>query len=958
MNENYRSVRSLAQIRLAMRSDPSQPRLTSEEIRETVEQFVTLTGADDVDVERLVADLEGMFATVIGEGQLLTEDDDAWEPWLLKRRADVEWRFWERYRHYLTAEEGWAPATIEKLHDTTDEVLGRLTAPDKPGPWDRRGMVVGNVQSGKTAHYIGLTCKAADAGYKLIVVLAGFHNSLRSQTQIRLEEGFLGYDWGASAGGPDSTVQRVGVGLQDFSFRADTITTRADDGDFRRQVANNFAISPGGRPLLFVVKKNSSVLRNLLNWVRGAATAGGNARVKDIPLLVIDDEADQGSVDTGAQEFDEDGKPDLEHDPRPINRHIRRLLHLFEQSAYVGYTATPFANIFIHEDGATSREGDDLFPRSFIYSLPTPSNHVGPAVVFGYEEEDGRMYPGLPIIRPVRDEATPLEDGRECWMPPTHKKHHVPRTDGRDEVPPSLREAIHAFVLVCAARAARGQADSHNSMLVHVTRFTAVQRLVAHQVANELKALERRLRHGEGDSALASQALRDLWESDFVPTSRAIVGRGLEAPQAMDWSDLEPHLQQAVSSIKVREINGLAGEVLDYVEHKKTGLNVIAVGGDKLSRGLTLEGLSVSYFLRASKMYDTLMQMGRWFGYRRGYLDLCRLYTTDEMTEWFSHIASASEELRRDFDRMVASGSTPRDFGQRVRSHPVLLVTSRVKMRHGQTIDLTYDGDVSETINFWRDKRRLQGNHDAAQKLCSALQAEKGAPKTARNRSTASMWEGVDPQLVLSFLRAYREHDASKRVKTSLLADYIEAETAAKRLGTWSVAVASGDGSPDETLIPSGINLVERSWHETASGDKEQLKVQNHYRIRRLLNPVDEAADLSSTEYDAALAATIQEWKENPRSRSDPSVERKRPEAPSGPAIRDIRSADRGLLIIYPLDGSEDQKVEVDARATPVIGFGISFPKVAGDAASKVQYKVNNVYYKQEVLSPSQDLDW
>jgi hypothetical protein len=959
MNANYRAIRSIVQIHLSLRADPTKPRLISEDIRDEVARVLEMTGATDVDVEQMVADLEAMFATVIGDGRLLAEDDGAWEPWLLKRKTDIEWRFWERYRHHLVAEEGWAPATIQKLDETTDEVLGRLTAPDKADPWDRRGMVVGDVQSGKTANYIGLTCKAADAGYKLIIVLAGFHNSLRSQTQIRLEEGFLGYDWGASAGGPDATVQRVGVGLQDFTFRADTITNRSDNGDFRRQVANNFAISPGGRPLLFVVKKNSSVLRNLLTWVRGAATAGGDTLVKGIPLLVIDDEADQGSVDTGAQAFDEDGKPDPDHDPRPINRHIRRLLHVFEQSAYVGYTATPFANILIHEDATTAGEGEDLFPRSFIYSLPTPSNHVGPSVVFGYEADDGRVEQGLPIVRSITDQAAGADDEHARWMPPKHKKEHVPLTDGALEVPPSLREAIHAFVLVCAARAARGQHVNHNSMLVHVTRFTAVQRLVADQVLSEVKTLERRLRHGEGDARGARQALRAMWDRDFVPTTRTVVDRGFEAPTALQhWDEVEPRLAAAVSSIKVRQINGLAGEVLDYVEHKDTGLNVIAVGGDKLSRGLTLEGLSVSYFLRASRMYDTLMQMGRWFGYRHGYLDLCRLYTTTEMAEWFSHIADASDELRRDFDRMVASGSTPRDFGQRVRSHPVLMVTSRVKMRHGRTIDLTYDGDISETINFWRDGQHLSDNWDATRGLVQALESAHGPAIQARNRSTAWMWNDADPELILSFLKAYTEHEASKRVKTSLLADYIQRESSANRLRTWTVAIATGDGRQEENLSSHPFKLVKRSWHENTSGDIEELKRQNHYRIRRLLNPPDEAADLSESEFQEACEATIKEWEINPWSRSDPPVRRKRPSIPSGPSIRAARPAERGLLLLYPLDGAEFGKVDSGAGTIPVVGFGISFPKVRGDIASKVRYTVNNVYYRQEVLGMTQDPDW
>lgn len=961
MNENYRAVKSTAQIRLSLRTGPSVPRLTSEDILSEVMEIAEFLGVGEIDVQGIVRELEAAFATVVGNAKLL-DGRENWQPWLPKQKGVRDWRFWERYRNFLLVDAGWAQTTLDRLEESTDQVLGLLADPHEESPWDRRGMVVGDVQSGKTSHYIGLTCKAADAGYQLIIVLAGFHNSLRSQTQIRLEEGFLGYDLRGNSGAVDSQARPVGVGLRDPSFRANTITNRANDGDFRRQVANNFGIEPGGKPLLFVVKKNSSVLKNLLTWVRGfAVNDGGRPRVKGVPLLVIDDEADQGSVDTGLQEFDEEGKPDLEHDPRPINRRIRRLLHLFDQSAYVGYTATPFANIFIHEKGETDQEGEDLFPRSFIISLPTPSNHVGPTKVFGYEAEDGRIVPGLPVVRPIDDHADSVNiDERSGWMPPKHKKDHLPKYQAFEEVPPSLREAIYSFVLVCAARHLRGQGHDHNSMLVHVTRFTAVQRLVADQVNSELIRLKRRLRFGEGDTSdRIEQEIQKLWESDFGPTSQAIADRGVGFGRlAESWESIRPKLLPVLESIAVRQINGLAGEVLDYVEHKDTGLNVIAVGGDKLSRGLTLEGLSVSYFLRASKMYDTLMQMGRWFGYREGYLDLCRLYTTEEMADWFSHIAQASDELRDDFDRMVASGGTPREFGQRVLSHPTLLVTSRVKMRHGTTVDLTYDGAISETINFWRDRDRLERNWEAGRRLIATVEGTHGERSAARNQSTAKMWEGVEPEVIVSFLRSYGEHEASKRVKTSLLADYIEAEVLNQRLTTWTVLVASGDG--DEKEIGSErAKLVKRRWHLGASGKREDLQAQNHYRIRRLLNPPDEGADLTADEYDEAMRRTLADWKKDPSDRSDPTKERKEPEYPSGMRIRDLRSATQGLLLLYPLDGSEEEeeKVETAARNIPVLGFGISFPFVKEGVASRVKYTVNNVYFQQEVVGTPRDID-
>ena len=154
------------------------------------------------------------------------------------------------------------------------------------------------------------------------------------------------------------------------------------------------------------------------------------------------------------------------------------------------------------------------------------------------------------------------------------------------------------------------------------------------------------------------------------------------------WEEVSSQLPDVVSDIQVRMINGTAKDALDYSEYEGAGLKVIAIGGDKLARGLTLEGLCVSYFLRASRMYDTLMQMGRWFGYRPGYLDLCRLYTTPDLSEWFGHIADAAEELREEFDIMAATGATPREYGLKVQSHPVLMVNLKAKDEVGEEPDV------------------------------------------------------------------------------------------------------------------------------------------------------------------------------------------------------------------------------------------------------------------------------
>jgi hypothetical protein len=897
----------------------------------------------EVDVAAIARDLEQRLNVWVGQPQALDNNEDH-VAWLGAQRSKVQWRFWERYEQYLSDDKAFPRAAVDSLHDTTDFVLERLENPLRTGPWDRRGLVVGHVQSGKTAHYTGLTCKAADAGYKIIVVLAGLHDNLRSQTQSRLDEGFLGSD--SQSRQAQQAERYVGVGRINQSLRANTITTSSQKGDFNRAVANQFAITPGTDPLLFVIKKNVSVLRNLLTWVEWNGQldpASGRKVVRQVPLLLIDDEADHASVNTRAIPTDESGQHDPEYDPTEINRCIRRLLHAFEQKAYVGYTATPFANILIPEDVPTASDGHDLFPRSFIVNLPAPSSYVGPVRFFGLTADPAtglESQAGLPqLIRSIDDHAASLDPGEEQgWMPPRHDRTHVPQHQGQDEPPPSLQRAIMSFVLACAARRARGQTRAHNSMLIHVTRYTAVQALVQAQVDRFISGIRDRLRRGEGASPVTvRELLRRLWEEDFRPTTEAIADPNI---QAQAWEHVEPHLLDAVVAVKVRNINGSAGDVLDYETHRATGLSVIAVGGDKLSRGLTLEGLTVSYYLRASRMYDTLMQMGRWFGYRDGYLDLCRLYTTDELVTWFRFITAANEELRAEFDRMVTVGGNPMDYGLRVRMHPDgLLVTARVKMRHGTAVDVAPALGASETTVFDVAPEIVAANYAGAERLVRALGPSSQPVLKDFKWEGGHVWRDVPPALVTSFLREMRVHDAAKIVRTERLAPLIDEYVRDGHLGSWTIALLSGKLESHD-LGGRPVWLVKRSG-ENATARGVSLG-------SRLLSPRDEAIDLSADEFERALEAT----RERPLDPARADRRGKPPELPSGPQIRAHRPLHRGLLLLYLLDskhllaGAKAPLPLDPAALKPIVGFFLSFPSALPNRS--VRYVVNNVYSSQE----------
>lgn len=886
-----------------------ETRITLDALDRAVATVAEMPNFAGVNADRLRRELEASNNVHVGGYSVI--DDRDFKAWIKSARESRKFEFWDRYRKYLELRKRIPREVVEQLDGLTDDILDRLRDPQTEGEWDRRGLVVGDVQSGKTSNYTGLICKAVDAGYPLVIVLAGVHNSLRSQTQLRLDEGFFGFDTRLNLRA-DQQNQRIGAGaLPGAPFLvAHSLTSSMESGDFRLSTAQGTKIIPGGKdPVLLVVKKRVSILDNLHKWLkvraeRDAGVPGGDI-VRGVPLLIIDDEADYASANTN--EFrDQDGNIDEDADPTNTNKNIRRLLTLFEKSAYVGYTATPFANVFIHHEGWNRNFGEDLFPRSFIINIPAPSNYLGAEKVFGLDrpgaEGESR---GLPIIRKVQDSG--------AIFPPSHKK-----TLQVEELPPSLHEAILAFILACAARRVRGDVAVDNSMLVHVTRFTDVQEQVAGLIEDELTDIRRQLEYpGTGGDVL--DRLELLWHNDFeakaVELGELLADHDLPP---MEWKGVRRELFDAARRITVRRINGSAKDALDYVEHPD-GLSVIAVGGDKLSRGLTLEGLSVSYFVRTSRMYDTLMQMGRWFGYRPGYADLCRLYTSPDLVAWYRHIAVATSELREEFDLMYATGQTPDQFGNRVRAHPNgMVITAVNKMRAVQKVRAGFSGTISETVSF--DLASADHNLDEFSQFIDAL------PKIEAERDRY-IWKGVpgsDVAALMSRLETARE---SWKANSRAIADYILDRLTDGRLTDWTVALlASGKGPGTHPVGPYKVKLTRRE--DRAEG------LRGKYTIGRLVSPADEVLDLSRAQIDAAYKATLDAWdlKKPPK--------RDQPANPSGPFIRRQRDPCRGLLLIYPIDAGTGR--------TPLMGFAVSFPW--DQSAREIEYAENSVKQLEDLF--------
>lgn len=871
--------------------------LTPDLIRDYITKFRTMFTVSDDDAEALAKRLEVRHDITMRVGVALTERD--FKPWLEDASADIDFHYWNKYRRLLSDSMKLSRRVIETIHDETHRTLGFLENPMMQGPWLRRGMVVGYVQSGKTANYIGLINKAADAGYRVIVVIAGVHNNLRNQTQVRVDEGFVGRD---SARLLSRKADKfIGVGKYDATRRPVTFTNAVKDFDKGIATGLGLPLDSLLEPAVFVIKKNYKTLKNLTEWMQ---EHNGGAGAKDLPMLLIDDEADNASINV---QF---GKGEVSR----INGQIRSLLKHFNRSCYVGYTATPFANIFIDPDTSNDMLGEELFPRHFIVSLDPPSNYFGAATVFGPN--------GADYVRRISD--------NEDVLPLKHAKDHQ-----LDALPESLKDAVRAFCVARAIRIARGHASEHCSMLVNASRFTGIQGLIRgriQQLVDDIGASTRvnaglSMAHALRDPEIAE--LRRIWEKEYHNCG-------------VTWKDIQAHLNKAVSPIRVVEVNSRSHGTLNYSDYADTGMSVIAVGGYSLSRGLTLSGLIVSYFLRNSVMYDTLMQMGRWFGYRPEYEDLCRIWMPEEAEGWYAHVAESIELLRDDLRTMAAANATPADFGLKVRAHPdTLMVTARNKMGAGErvAVRISLDKAFVETSSLRRDAESLSENRKAVQALASRL-GELGyrfSNTHSMNGSYLACSVPVAP--ILGFLASYRNSPASILTEPIPVSNYIQRRKA-DELSEWDVMIAGIENEHSMTDKLFGITLNCQKRREGKRSDSKTIRIGNKQRVssrgieKAGLSPV--AIEEAQREYRDAYPPNrdgiynYPDWVYR--------VKRERP-----------------LLIIHMLDMKDKETNSISLFSEAVVAWSLAFPKT-NVPEDNVEYIVTQ-QWQRENMPQHDDMD-
>lgn len=816
--------------------------------------------------------------------------------------------YWRRQREYLIDRLGWNQADIGSLDDATDRILSHLeeARPTGPALFDVRGLVMGFVQSGKTANFCALAAKSADAGYKLVIILSGIHNSLRLQTQRRINRA-LGLD---TTGAPEPEPGRRWIGL----------TTPALHGDFRAGTIDANVLQ-GNEHVLLVCKKNASVLRRLTRWIENRAPPS-------LPVLIIDDEADQASINTGGNrrpvQEDSDLAPDDldnplqvedELDPSVINGLIRTLVRSFSKVSYVAYTATPFANVLINHLAIDRDVFQDLYPRDFIVALPRPNGYTGAERLFGRDalpgEHDGQ--PPLDLIDLVPDHEadllTPRGQDVDTYEPVVY---------------PSMRTAFLDFVLATAARVQRSEGDVPATMLIHTHHRKPIQNRLGEHLRGFVSEIRQSWRY---DRQAIRPELVQRWDSGFRPVIASV-----DINRDVRFETIEEHVDRFFRDpVPVLVLNSDSADELDY--EADPNLKAVVVGGNRLSRGLTLEGLLVSFYVRRTEYFDTLMQMGRWFGYREHYVDLTRIWTTEELSGWFRDLALAEEELRREIARYERENLTPLDFGPRIRSHPAMMITAQNKMGSARTVSQNYSGYMLQTTAFrLEDRAWLQSNLDAAHQLLADI----GNPNHPSSVQSRPVWADVPWQTVDSFLSRYR-FDPRGSHEMGAIRQYLQAQARQDELVEWIVAMP-GLSAPDDQLGTEPLLAV----RGVPANRISRTRLRNKpYDIGTLVNPATLGGTARSGDEEIGLS---DEQVAAARARVDQAVSFPR-------ALRGQRSSRQGLLLLYPISPESSPRAGTQSRlqlfddpardGITVVGIAIVFP--ASDSAATIEYVVGTV---------------
>jgi hypothetical protein len=894
--------------------------LTFDELETKAAGFASLLFEDlsAIEIESVLQELtrENSVEMVLG-GSIV--DRATFRPWIAQRRDETETPRWDAYKKLLI-DRDWEANVISTLDTQTDDVVELLGDPTQvDGTWPRRGLLMGEVQSGKTATYLGILNKALDYGYRVVVVIGGHTEDLRQQTQTRFDTDLLGVDsetW--EDGINNAAIRYVGVG-QISGLRAHLMTTvRHDFSKSKRRSSITWV--EGGLPTVFVTKKTPSLLNNIRTYIKSQAPGGR----LDIPLIVVDDESDWGSPNTREKT-----------DPTGVNRAIRALLDVSTRSSYLAITATPFANIFIDDQAAfefveTPARGEqvtddpgavlqDLFPSDYIRVMFPPNTYLGIGTYF-----------------PDGDHSAINTEVDDCLsiIPIKHVNHHPVAA-----LPASMESAMIEFLLGTAVRRIRDQRIKAASMLINVSRFKSVQREVTELAEEFLRQtvaviLGEFARSAPVRSA-AAEAVHDIWSTRFANV------------KDVTWEQVAGKLIEVVPDIRVELINGDTSKdrakrrkLMTVAEREADDLiPKIVIGGDILSRGLTLDGLQVSYFVREPRTMDTLMQMGRWFGYRPGFDDLVRIWMPETTRADFTHSAEVTEELRATLLDMKARGLTPRDFGLRVRIHPDSVdIVAANKGRDTEFLEIgpiVWQNRLAEAYDLSGDADVDQANQAAVEALIARL----GTANSVKTSGGFDAWCDVPLDQVLEFFTRFqgdrgsqwfgRAADGSLRITDSL--------RVAPGSDRWEVVLVStaGGGAPHGFGVDFSVSMSRRNKMGRSRSD-------GHIRLDR--RRVTSGTDLVGALIPSARAA----MEAKPRFTTDGKL--------MSSQAWTLSWIDHPILMIYAVTADDprtpdDSNLETVETGLTRIAVAIAFPKMTQEeiedaARGSRTYQVNQVYWR------------
>lgn len=790
-----------------------------------------LLGSDRA-LERQIDSLIPFFH--LEEPLIIAAEHEEW----YKPQIGIRDYYWSTYVHYLRARRGWSEESLLSMDNHTRAILECLANPEAGSAYAARGLVMGFVQSGKTANFTGVVARAADAGYRLIIVLAGTWNILRNQTQRRFDKELLGKellknDEGYSLQPPLDWQEFLEHGTDpselghytwqrltrpDIDFQR--LKAAIDHLEFEKQAKDLPLYDPRNLhslpTKLLVVKKHSGILRNLVKDLGLIRT-----RLADLPTLIIDDESDQAGLNTVNPK-----KPPKNGDERSkTNKAIVDLLSLFPRGQYVGYTATPYANAVVNPN-----DPEDLFPKDFILPLDRPPGYMGiadffdPETVYSDLKKDDFSLPEIAFIRRVSSQV------------------------GSDDE--DLKRALRSYVLSGAIKLFRLQADParykadnfrHHTMLIHTSQLVGEMVSIADRVKGLWDQCAFNTSQGLAD-------LQQLWHDDYAKVAEA---KSTDLVPS-NFEELHPFLSASIKQIEKGQKVYIVvnSDTADAPDFNAASVWKIIIGGNKLSRGYTVEGLTVSYYRRVAGTADTLMQMGRWFGFRPGYRDLVRVFLgvkdgkagNSDLVSLFKGVCRMEERFRNDIRRYVRRPGerrvTPREVPPLISMAGALPPTAKNKMFNAEIKSKNFGGQRSMLTLAPTKKTAMTANIGSVAQLLAKGKTlgmlTLGGKTANRTIATKCAVYEVTTQQVTSFLKAYKwlesEYPAGERpTETNLQIEFLEAQP--HEISSWLIVAPQRSKSFGKPQTLSGVGDLSVKERHRDDGRGFQVFGEPEHRI-------------------------------------------------------------------------------------------------------------------------------